>query len=37
MENYITTLFEIPFKWVEIQNFVLDHFESSRYNLNLEY
>lgn len=29
MENYITNLFEIPFKWDEIHNFVLDHFESS--------
>lgn len=37
MENDITNLFQIPFKWDEIQNFELDHFESSRYNLNLEY
>lgn len=37
MENYITNLFQIPCKWDEIQNFVLDHFESRRYNLNLEY
>lgn len=37
MENDITNLFEIPLKWDGIQNIVLDHFESSRYNLKLEY